>query len=268
MTTYWLSRSYSFAADAASAAPIKGRSGYSRERPLTCNPTYSLKTLIHIGQHKTGTTSIQHYLRDHRDALMQAGLYVPDSLLGFDNPSHFLLNVYALDEDRDSTAKTRLREFLDADFFATLDRRLAGAVARHYQQAMDAGCEEILWTNEGLYLLDSEAEYRRLKQLFALYSDEVVCICCFRDRDSYRQSYTRQLESLDLPLSDDPKSYRYLEPDSWLFDYDRKRALLEAVFDEVRILDYDAVDMVKVFMEELGYPPTEDTASLRLNKTE
>jgi len=228
----------------------------------------AVKTLVHIGQHKTGTTSIQHYLREHRDTLMEAGLYVPDSLLGFDNPSHFLLNVYALDEDRDSTAKTRLREFLDADFFATLDRRLAAAVAEHYQKAMDAGCEEILWTNEGLYLLDSEAEYQRLKQLFALYSDQVGCICCFRERESYRQSYTRQLESLELPLSDDPRSYRYLEPDSWLFDYDRKKTLLATVFDEVIILDYDAGDMVKVFMTALGYPAEGDTASLRLNTSE
>ena len=232
------------------------------------NSKYPLKTYIHIGSHKTGTTSIQHYLQEHRAALMDAGLYVPDTLLGFDNPSHFLLNVYALDEDRDSTAKTRLREFLDKDFFATLDKRLAAAVARHYQQAMDAGCEEILWTNEGLYLLNSVAEYSRLRQLFSLYSEEVACVCCFRDKESFRQSYIKQLESLELPLSDDPTSYRYLEPDSWIFDYDRKQALLTEVFDEVLILDYDPSDMVKVFMEALGYAPERDTASLRLNETE
>jgi hypothetical protein len=199
---------------------------------------------------------------------MEAGLYIPDTLLGFDNPSHFLLNVYALDEDRDTTAKLRLRDLLDEEFFTTLDRRLPAAVARHYQKAMDAGCEEILWSNEGLYLLNSVAEYTRLKQLFSLYSDEVSCICCFRDKESFRQSYIKQLEFLDLPLSDDPVSYRYLEPDSWVFDYDRKRALLEEVFDKVRFLDYDPTDMVKVFMETLGYAPEQDTASMRLNKTE
>ncbi len=227
-----------------------------------------MKTLVHIGQHKTGTTSIQHYLRENRDTLMKAGLYVPDTLLGFDNPSHFLLNVYALDKDRDSTAKTRLKEFLDEDFFATLDQRLPAAVDEHYQKALDAGCKEILWTNEGLYLLDSKSEYKRLKQLFALYSNEVACICCFRDRESYRQSYTRQLESLELTLSDDPRSYRYLKPDSWLFDYDRKKELLASVFEKVCILDYDAGDMVKVFMAAVGYPAEGETASLRLNTSE
>jgi len=227
-----------------------------------------MKTYIHIGQHKTGTTSIQHFLQQHRDSLISDGLYVPDTLLGFDNPSHFLLNAYALNADRDSTAKIRLREFLDDNFFATLDRRLATAVAQHYERAMNAGCEEILWTNEGLFLLNSEAEYARLKQLFALYSDEVVCICCFRDKDSFLQSYTRQLASLDLPLSDDPTSYRYLAPDSWLLDYERKKTLLNAVFDEVRLLDYDAGDMVKVFMESVGRTVLGDTTGIRLNKTE
>lgn len=227
-----------------------------------------MKTYIHIGQHKTGTTSIQHYLQQYRGSLISDGLYVPDTLLGFDNPSHFLLNVYALDEDRDSTAKIRLREFLDDKFFATLERRLVTAVAQHYERAMAAGCEEILWTNEGLFLLNSEAEYLRLKQLFELYSDTVVCICCFREKESFRQSYTRQLASLDLPLSDDPTSYRYLAPDSWLFDYERKKALLQAVFDEVRLLDYDAGDMVKVFMESIGRTAAGDTAGIRLNETE
>jgi hypothetical protein len=40
------------------------------------------------------------------------------------------------------------------------------------------------------------------------------------------------------------------------------------VFDEVHILDYNAEDMVRVFMEDLGYPPGQETASLRLNPTE
>lgn len=227
-----------------------------------------MKTIVHIGQHKTGTTSIQHYLRVRRTALMEDGLYVPDALLGFDNPSHFLLNVYALDENRDSTAKLRMQEFLEPEFFATLDARLEAAVAEHYRQAQAQDCDEILWTNEGLYLLNSETEYARLKNLFSRYSDHVTCICCFRDRESYRQSYMKQLAALELPLSDDAESYRYLETDSWLFDYDRKQALLEAVFDEVHILDYNAGDMVRVFMEDLGYPPAEDTAFLRLNRSD
>ncbi len=67
-----------------------------------------MKTVIHIGQHKTGTTSIQHYLQDNREALAQHGLYVPSEIAGYSNPSHFILNVYALAEERYSSMKEEI----------------------------------------------------------------------------------------------------------------------------------------------------------------
>ena len=228
----------------------------------------SLKTIIHIGQHKTGTTSIQHYLQSHRSTLADSGLYVPDVLLGYGNPSHFLLNVYALDEERDSTAKIMLKETVEEDFFNTLPDLLRTDIRRHYQLENGSGCEEILWTNEGLYLLNSLEEYKRLRQLFEGFSDEIICVCCLRDRDSYRESFKVQLAGLGLPLSENKDSYRYLEDDSWLFDYDRKIQLLAQVFDEVMIMPYDPADMVMTFMEKIGYKAEGDTASLRLNTTQ
>ncbi len=227
-----------------------------------------MKTIIHIGQHKTGTTSIQHYLQSHRSALSDSGLYVPNVLLGYGNPSHFLLNVYALDEQRDSTAKIMLKETVEEDFFTTLPDLLRTDIRRHYQLASETNCSEILWTNEGLYLLNSLEEYKRLRQLFEEFSDEIICVCCLRDRDSYRESFKTQLTGLGIPLSDNPDSYRYLEDDSWLFDYDRKIQLLAQVFDEVIIMPYDPVDMVATFMEKIGYKTEGDTSSLRLNTTQ
>jgi len=71
-----------------------------------------------------------------------------------------------------------------------------------------------------------------------------------------------------LALSDNKDSYRYLEDDSWLFDYDRKIQLLAQVFDEVTIMPYDPTDMVMTFMEKIGHKAVGDTASLRLNTTQ
>ena len=224
-----------------------------------------MKTIIHVGQHKTGTTSIQHYLQKHRENLISAGLYVPDSLLGFANPSHFLLNVFALDSDRDSTAKIQLRETVSESFMAQIPDRLQQDVAHHYREARRLGCRDILWTNEGLYLLNSLEEYQRLLGLFAPFSETTQCICVFRDKESYRASYMRQLDSLGLPLSTDPGSYRYLEPDSWLLDYKKKKALLETVFDKTSFPDYNREDMIKPFMDILGYEMDAGTETMRLN---
>ena len=78
---------------------------------------------------------------------------------------------------------------------------------------------------------------------------------------------TMDVSLLDWSLSDNPDSYRYLEPDSWLFDYTKKKAQLAKVFDKVLFLDYNRDDMVRVFMDSIGYPPGDDTTSLRLNPT-
>jgi hypothetical protein len=44
------------------------------------------KLILHIGRHKTGTTAIQHFLGDNRDALEACGYYVP--LTGRLNAGH------------------------------------------------------------------------------------------------------------------------------------------------------------------------------------
>lgn len=53
--------------------------------------------IIHIGTEKTGTTSIQNGLHANRDALTQAGIYLPVSLGGH-NPRQ--LATYAMKDGR------------------------------------------------------------------------------------------------------------------------------------------------------------------------
>lgn len=222
-----------------------------------------MKTIIHIGQHKTGTTSIQHFLARRRADLAKAGLYVPDSLLGSTDPSHYILNVYALNQDRLSTAKIRMLDTKPPDFFARLRENLEKDIARHYHAANQLGCPDIIWSNEGLYVLNSSEEYERLLDLFRPYSTEVVCLCCLRDVDSYRKSYMAQLKRNGISFSDDRDSYRYVETDSWLFDYRQKETILREVFENVILFPYHNRAMVKTFMEQIGYYITDDGNPVR-----
>jgi len=225
-----------------------------------------MRTILHIGQHKTGTSSLQHFLREHRAELSRRGLYVPDSLAGFEDPSHFLLNVCALDENRGSPLKDRLLKTEPDAFFSGLRARLEQDIARHCQLAETQGCKDIIWSNEGLYLLNSTREYKRLRDLFEAYSSSVVCVCCFRERASFRSSYARELEKHGLGPSDEVDSYRYLREDSWLFSYGAKTALLREVFDEVITFPYDSRDNLAHFLQQIGYAQTA-TGSARLNVT-
>ena len=209
-----------------------------------------MHTLVHIGQHKTGTTSIQQCLQDQHQSLIKQGIYYPTSLCGHTNRSHFALNLYALEAHRHSPKKeTLLRKYgqqqLDEIIAAVPD-----AVAGHYHKATALGCDRVLWSNEGLYLLNSVAEYQKLLGLFTSCSERVTAICCFRDLASYRTSYMGELRKLNRSPSADPDSFRYVEADSWLFDYDRKKDLLSAVFDDVICFAYDAEDNVANFCEQ------------------
>lgn len=224
-----------------------------------------LKTLIHIGQHKTGTTSIQHFLKKNRDALISRGLYVPYSIAGYDNPSHFVLNVYSLNKNRSSPMKDQFLK-KKTDFFKDLEQRLHDDIAWHYNKAKEYGCKEVIWTNEGLYLLNSNEEYLRLRDLFMTHSSKTEAICCFRDKVSYKESYTKQLIKQNIVLTDERDSYRYVNDDSWLFDYTRKVELLTEVFDNVITYSYNSEDNVKAFLETIGYP-TDIDGSIRLNVT-
>lgn len=121
-----------------------------------------MRTIIHIGQHKTGTTSIQHFLQQNKTEMAAKGLYVPDSIAGYDHPSHYILNVYSLDENRFSSMKENLLRDKTKEYFAGLQQEFEADISKHYSRAEKQGCKEVIWTNEGLYLLNSTAEYRRL----------------------------------------------------------------------------------------------------------
>lgn len=223
-----------------------------------------MKTIIHIGQHKTGTTSLQHYLQDQRQTLLTEGLYVPDALAGISHPSHYMLNVYALDEKRLSPMKEQLLANNNPIFFSELEEHLQNDIKQHYQLAKKAGCHTIIWSNEGLYLLNSVAEYRRLLSLFSDDSDEVLCICTFREKNAFRTSYIQQLKKQGIDHCDDIDSYAHVKHTSWLFDYQRKKQLLSQVFETRLYLDYTPKNMSKTFMQSIGFSSPQEECYLNI----
>ena len=225
-----------------------------------------VRTIIHIGQHKTGTTSIQHYLRGNKASLAKQGLYVPDTVAGFTNVTHGILSVYSLGKKRFSPAKDRLLASRTPLFFWSLGEKLKSDIAQHYQRAKEEGCKDVIWSSEGLYLLNSESEYKKLIDLFSAYSSEMIVVCCFRETESFRTSYMKQLEKNFISFSQDRDSHRYVERDSWLFDYERKKKLLSKLFDDLIFFAYTPDDMVGKFMSLIGYP-ADESEKFRLNVT-
>ena len=216
-----------------------------------------MNTLIHIGQHKTATTSIQKYLLQNRDCLLKQGIYVPI----FPNTNHWKLNVYSLDDERISYAKKLLKKSQISKIKQTLKKD----VESFYEDAHKQNCNQIIWSNEGLYLLNSLREYDRLKDLFKNLSDKIQIVCCFRDLDSYKKSFFYQLNG--HVEHKDKNSCHYFGKDSYLFDYTAKRKLLLECYDKCTFFDYDSADNIKAFLTNAKLPQCGGTKSIIKNKT-
>ena len=84
---------------------------------------------------------------------------------------------------------------------------------------------------------------------------------------SYKQSYAKQLLKQGIMPSKNKDSYRYLEDDSWLFDYPAKLKMLNNVFEETISFSYNREHNVTEFLDRIGYPSS-CPIDLRLNVTE
>lgn len=225
-----------------------------------------METIIHIGQHKTATTSLQKFLRQNKNELVEKGVFITDRILNYNHPSHYVLNIFALAKNRYSVMKQKVLSTKGDAYLDELDKTLPSEIEKIYAAAKHKNCNRILWTNEGLYLLNSKEEYEKLINLFRPYSSKITVICCFRDLASYKTSYIKKLERRAIEPSLNKDSFSYILDDSWLFDYDRKKKILAEVFDECLYFDYQKEDNIKPFMQLLNIE-IEGSTDFRLNIT-
>jgi hypothetical protein len=207
------------------------------------------RVLVHVGTHKTGTTSIQGFLRDEEDGLLASvgGHYPPGFLL----PTvHTDLPLLTIRPERTWPARLRFPETQRGSW-------QAAARAHVRRQVVEADADLLVYVHEDLSYLRFDDELERLAELFAGRAVSVVAV--LRDDDAFLRSYRSQLAGTGFATSDDPTSFAYVEPDSWLLDHE---ALLDGYrrwfgADHVTVLDYDhlvAVDgtVIPAYAELLG----------------
>lgn len=207
--------------------------------------------LLHIGTHRTGTTSIQGFLRDQNDELLaRSGLHYP---AGFLLPTvHVELPLLTIRPDRMWPARLR--------FPATQRRSWQAAAKAHVRETIrTADHDQLVYVHEDLSYLRFEDELERLADLFAGCSLRIVVF--LRQPSSFLPSYRSQLLATGFEPSDDPTSFAYLAADSWLLDYDALAAGYCRQFgaSNVHVLDYDDAvardgSVIPAFCDVLGIP--------------
>jgi len=236
-------------------------------------PAPANKLLLHVGLHKTGTTSIQAWLRDHRQLLYDHGWHFPNGWLHLNN--HFELPLVQMRLGRNSFSRHRGDEWRSARWREDV---LAQVIADIWETDT-LGLRTILSCEEfSLYRFDEEAQMLR-----ATVGDAKIVIF-IRDRDDWQRDLLAELvrekpgqmlspgryaDASPIGLSDDVEQFNHLGPTSWQLDYPERIAFWMRHFDDVEVIDFDqccAQDgPVAAFVRELGIVPPANVDEYHLN---
>jgi hypothetical protein len=200
---------------------------------------------LHIGTFKTGTSSIQRYLRDHPDLLAEHGVRFPHGWLRRD--CHLELHMALMRLDRTSSARMQGTDWLDPAWRASLLDQVAADLAAHPD-------EQTVLSAEHTGLLRYRDELQALRMLIGRQAHVIVYL---RDPAAFLTSMRDQLVKNGIEPSTDPQSHAYVETDSWLADYRDRFHHWRQTFPRTTFLDYDATTrhdgtVIPSFMEQLG----------------
>ena len=187
------------------------------------------RAILHIGTHKTGTTSFQHWLRIHHERLaLEHGIDIYEGL--FQNNREIAL--LCADGSKQYPTMRRIPEWNTEHW--------QRYVTQHVLSQVEGPAETLVIASETLSFLRNPAELSALAEL--LTTREVTVVVTLRERNDYLRSWAEHLTRDGFTLSDDPNSFAYVQPDSWLADYDSLLAAYRNQFgqESVRVVDYEA----------------------------
>ncbi len=147
-------------------------------------PDRRVDLTLHIGTGKTGTTTIQKFLRTNSDALGKQGILYP---LSAGVTRHGRFGLYVTPEE--SVARDPLWHDEPADTPASFHRdfrsELLAEIAR-------AGLSRVLISDEGLYGAPA-ATLRRLRQVIDAHFGQLRLVCYLRRQDDHLASRYQQV---------------------------------------------------------------------------
>lgn len=181
-----------------------------------------MKLLLHIGTHKTATTSLQHFFALNRSRLSSQGFYYPenaDSAYVF----NFLASRIAFGKEQEASAflaNARQKAEQEKCHTVLISGESFYAMTGFFFDLQKRGRTEDYWTHE-------ERLVQAVKKCCAGF-ESVRIACIFRPQDELAGSLYNQLVKNTFGISE---SYAdFLEQSRALYDYEKHVALWEAAF--------------------------------------
>jgi hypothetical protein len=184
-----------------------------------------MKLLLHIGTHKTATTSIQHFCTLNRSALRERGYFYPRN-----NKSAYVAN------------------FLASHLAYGREAEVARYLRKARKDAARAGCHTVVISAESFYAMTSSFvdipgrsrddywanEQRLIENLRSCCNDfEVKILSYLRPQDEFASSLYNQLIKNVVGIDYDYESF--IKHMHSMFDYDRQFSRWEKTFGAERV---------------------------------
>ena len=153
----------------------------------------SRTAIVHIGTEKTGTTTIQHFLRLNRQRLAEQGIGVPETLGPI---THTWLATFAQTGDSDEDEAETVSDALKATRLQEFETEMS---------ALPPGIQRVLFSSEHLHRrLATTEEVQRLRDLLSKYFGSIRVLVYIRRQDRLAASlYSTKIRygaSWDLPI--------------------------------------------------------------------
>lgn len=211
---------------------------------------------LHVGTHKTGTTSIQEAIAQRRDALAAAGVAVWPQGNAQDLANHFIRpSLWTIPRLLGISAP------IDHEIFDELAVRMDEARGPH---------PDLLISSQEFCMMRDALEAYVLKSTLRQVFDRVVPIVAFRDVDDWRASRADELNRIGMWERQDALPDALSSDGNWYYDPPAVRRFWAQIGPVVEI-DYDAAraaegSILPAFARALGRDGLFDGLDLRLNR--
>lgn len=208
-----------------------------------------VKIILHIGKHKTGSTSFQLLLRKSHAPLEEIGFHPLPHRVGNRLASFAIRDHLPIPPLLDRKGVKPSKESLIEDIRALTE---------------DKNFHTYIISSEHLSYLRTTEEIELVKSCLPPQTDISVFLV-LRNQEDFLNSYREQITSSGHGPKNDPSSPYYCEPDSWLLDDETLVNSWKSVFPNIKILDYQRENMLKNLGRAMGFPEEILDKEIRLN---
>lgn len=209
------------------------------------------RVYLHVGLHRTATTSFQYSLVENENILREHGIEIYKPINREINASEVGEAVLNADK-KNLGAKNRDDLFLEVK-----------AKIRDYLD--NSNLESLLISGEDLSYIRTDKECSRLKALFDSEGLEFIILLVIRDPESWFDSYRKKIKEIGESGTPENNSRAFLDPAGWLTDFDQLINVMNSHFDHVVVLNYNEEDSLGGLYSGMGVDPECVHTTVRMN---